>query len=71
MENSREQMEQANRDMLEEFVKVFDAMPDEQRIGVIALVSHISKWRMQAGYKSFCRAIVQLLKDGQLGFSGK
>lgn len=66
MENSREQMEQANRDMLEEFVKVFDAMSDEQRMGVIALITHISKWRMAAGYKSFCRSAVQLLKDGQL-----
>lgn len=71
MEDSREQMELANKDMLDEFINTFDAMPEEQRIGVIALVAHISKWRMKAGYKSFCRSLVQLLKDGRLKLNSK
>jgi len=62
----KEEMDKANIEMLAEFNKMYNAMPVDQRVGIIALVSLIDRFRMQAGYKSFCRSLVRMLKDGEL-----
>lgn len=62
----KEEMDKANVEMLAEFEKMYNAMPADQRVGVIALASLIDRFRMQAGYKSFCRALVRKLRDGEL-----
>jgi len=62
----KEEMDRANVEMLAEFDKMYNAMPVDQRVGVIALASLVDKYRMQAGYKSFCRSLVRKLKDGEL-----
>lgn len=62
----KEEMDKANIEMLAEFDKMYNAMPVDQRVGVIALASLVDKYRMQAGYKSFCRSLVRKLKDGEL-----
>ena len=62
----KEEMDKANVEMLAEFDKMYNAMPVDQRAGVIALASLIDRYRMQAGYKSFCRSLVRKLKDGEL-----
>lgn len=59
-------MKIASEEMLEAFKEMYNAMPNEQRLGVIALASLIEKWKSRAGYKIFCRALVQRLKDGEL-----
>jgi hypothetical protein len=65
-EDVKKGMEEANKAMMEEFNAMYDAMDSQQRTGIIALVSLITKYRMTAGYKQFCRAVVQMLKDGAL-----
>lgn len=65
-ENEKQEFAQANAVMQEEFAVMYSNLTDEQRVGVIALVALIAKHRMQAGYKVFCRAVVQMLKDGRL-----
>lgn len=62
----KEEMDKANIEMLAEFDKMYNAMPADQRVGVIALASLIDRFRMSAGYKSFCRSLVRKLKDGEL-----
>jgi len=63
---SREEMDKANIEMLAEFKKMYSAMPREQRIGVIAIATLLSAWFRRAGYKSFCRSLIRMLKDGEL-----
>jgi len=65
-ETVQEKMERANIEMMEEFDKMYDAMPSEQRIGVVALATLIDRYRMEAGYKVFCRGLVRKLRDGEL-----
>lgn len=65
-EDTKEKMERANIEMLNEFNELFSAMPAEQRVGVIALATLIDRHRMQAGYKAFCRSLVRKLHDGEL-----
>lgn len=62
----KEEMDKANIEMLAEFEKMYNAMPVDQRVGVVALASLIDRFRMSAGYKSFCRSLVRKLKDGEL-----
>lgn len=66
MTDFKEDMDKANVRMLAEFERMYNGMPREQRIGVIAIASLIDENRLEAGYKSFCRSLVRKLKDGEL-----
>lgn len=64
--STKAEMEKANVQMMGAFVKMYGAMPNEQRLGVIALASLIKEHRLKAGYKAFCRSLVKMLTDGEL-----
>jgi hypothetical protein len=64
--NQKDEMALANIEMFADFDRLYDAMSNEQRLAVIALVSLIDHYRMRAGYKQFCRMLVTRLKNGEL-----
>jgi len=67
-EDVKKEMAKANEDMMSEFIEMYNEMDNAQRTGIIALVALIAKYRMTAGYKAFCRAIVQMMKNGKLTY---
>jgi len=64
--STKSEMDKANIEMLAEFKRMYSGMPREQRIGVIAIAALLSGWFKRAGYKSFCRSLIRMLKDGEL-----